>query len=66
MVVEDAASVAVLMLVSAGMSFDIGVMGGVRGTIKVGSKVGIFLCPLLLSTHDVSYRQRRGPHPGDD
>jgi hypothetical protein len=55
MVVEDAGSVIVLMLVSAGVGFGIGVAVGVGVRITVGSNVGIFLSPLLLSTHDVSY-----------
>ena len=65
MVVAEAGSVIVLMLVSAGEGFDIGVVMGVRGTITVGSNVGIFLCPLLLGTHHASYRRLR-PHPCDD
>ena len=61
MVVEDAAPVIVLMLVSAGVELDIGVVVGVRVRITVGSNVSIFLCPLLLGTHDAPYRQWRGP-----
>ncbi len=57
MVVEDARSVIVLMLVSAGVGLGIGVAVGVRVRITVGSDVGIYLSPLLLSTHDAPYRQ---------
>jgi len=55
MVVGGAASVTVLMFVSAGVGLDVGVVVGVRVGIKVSSNVGIFLCPLLLSTHGVSF-----------
>ena len=47
MVVEDAGSVIVLMLVSPGVGLDIGVVVGVRVRIAVGSNVGVFLCPLF-------------------
>ena len=60
MVVADAGSVVVLMLVSAGVGLYIGVVVGVNGTVTVGSNVSIFLCPLLLSTHNAPYRQLRG------
>ncbi len=40
MAVENAASVTMHVLVSAGMGIDIGVTVGVRGTIKVGSNAG--------------------------
>ncbi len=65
MVVEDAGSVIVLMLVSAGVGLGIGVAVGVRVRITVGSNVGISLCPLLLGTHHAPYRRLR-PHPCDD
>lgn len=61
MVVGGVASVLVLMVVPVGVGLGIGVMVGVRVRITVGSNVGIFICPLLLSTHDAPYRQWRGP-----